>query len=112
MHRRGGSHLTGGGAEGGPRGCVLSQQEFRYKNVRGAAFCTKYEARSAVTRSPSRSAISSARRNIFASRIPAAERSLDLLASFRVLASGYAGQTLETLQLRGEAGPTERIVGV
>src|SRR2546422_11650488 len=28
------------------------------------------------------------------------------------LASGYSGQTLETLQLQGETGPTERIVGV
>ncbi len=28
-----------------------------------------------------------------------------------LLASGYAGQTLETLQLQGETRPTERIVG-
>jgi len=29
-----------------------------------------------------------------------------------LLASGYSGQTLETLQLQNEIGPTERIVGV
>ena len=29
-----------------------------------------------------------------------------------LLANGYTGQTLETLQLPGEASPFERIVGV